>query len=95
MTEEVMEVMFHPVAAMFPMMRPGEFKALVEDIRTHGLHEPIAVYERMILDGRNRYRACIKAGIEPRYREIELRDHDAAMTYVISMNLQRRHLSQT
>src|SRR6202030_2196255 len=42
---------------------------------------------------RNRARPCVKAGAEPRYLSIEFDDHDAAVAYVISKNIRRRHLT--
>jgi hypothetical protein len=47
----------------------------------------------MILDGRNRDRACREAGVKPQYRDIEFGDHAAAIAYVISANIFRRHLT--
>ena len=83
----------HPLAEMFPLLKDAEFHELVEDIRKHGLREPISLFEQKIIDGRNCERACIKAGVEPRYRSIEFDNHDAAAAYVISKNICRRHLT--
>jgi ParB-like chromosome segregation protein Spo0J len=68
----------HPLAEMFPLLKDAEFDDLVEDIRKHGLREPIILFEQKVIDGRNRERACIKAGVEPRYRSMEFDHHDAA-----------------
>lgn len=52
-------------------MDEQHFAGLVEDIRTRGLLTQIQLYEGKILDGRNRYRACLAAGIEPRFFEVQ------------------------
>jgi hypothetical protein len=50
------------------------------------------MFEDMILEGRNRYRACLKAGVEPRFGEFK-GDDAAATAFVISKNIHRRHLT--
>ena len=54
---------FHSITNIFPMMSEEEFTDLVEDIKKHGLREPIWTWEGKIVDGRNRYLACTKAGV--------------------------------
>ena len=61
------ELPFHLLANLLPLMEGDEFEELVEDIREHGLYQPIVLYEGAILDGRNRYRSCREAGVEPRF----------------------------
>ena len=81
---------FHPLANIFPLIEGQEFKELVDSIKTNGLREPIVTYEHMILDGRNRARACEVAGVDPRFVPFE--DDDPA-AFVIDANLHRRHVT--
>jgi N6-adenosine-specific RNA methylase IME4/ParB-like chromosome segregation protein Spo0J len=82
-------IAFHPIADVFPLMTGAEFDELVEDIDQHGLCDGILLYEDKILDGRNRYRACLKAGVEPFFIQFLGRD---PVAFAISANLRRRHL---
>lgn len=83
----------HPLADLFPMMSDEMFSALVADIRENGLREPIILHEGMILDGRNRHKACVEVGVEPITRPWDQRG--SALSFVVSKNLHRRHLSES
>lgn len=61
------------------------------DIKEHGQREPITLHDGAILDGRNRWRACTELGITPATRPWDGKGSPVA--FVISLNLQRRHLS--
>lgn len=83
----------HPAATMFPMMEGPEFDQLVEDIARNGLREPIWVdLIGRVLDGRNRDRACLIAGVP---LEFQTYDGDDPLAFVISLNVHRRHLSES
>lgn len=81
---------YHPASEVFRLMGEEEYEAFKEDIRINGLMEPIWTYQGTILDGRNRYRACLELGIEPRFREWEGKSDPVA--FVATLNLHRRHL---
>jgi hypothetical protein len=81
----------HPLALFLPM-EGTKFDALVEDMRLRGQQEPIALFQGMILDGNNRYRACQRIGAEPLAKEYTGTD---PIGFVLSANLHRRHLDET
>ena len=85
---------FHEAANIFPILTGQDYFALREDIKSNGLIEPIVTFEGKILDGRNRYTACLDLGIEPAYEEWR-NGHGTPLSYVISKNLHRRHLNET
>ena len=80
----------HPLCTLFPRLDADAFAALVEDIRANGLREPITLHDGMILDGGNRYRACLEAGVEPTFQNFA---GGNVASYVLSANLHRRHLT--
>jgi hypothetical protein len=83
---------FHEVSNIFPMMEKAEFEALKEDIRQNGLNEAIWLYKDKILDGRNRYLACMEMRVKPRFQNYT-GSEDSLIDFVLSLNLHRRHLS--
>lgn len=80
----------HPLCTLFPRVTGAEFDGLVADIKANGLRQPIVLHGGMILDGGNRYRACVEAGVEPVFQEFQ---GDNLVSFVLSANLHRRHLS--
>ena len=83
---------FHPIADIFPLMEGAEFSSLVESIKTNGQREPIVTHDGKILDGRNRWRACKEAKVDPKTKEYHGKD---PLAYVIDLNLKRRHLDES
>ena len=86
----MIEYELHPLCTLFPRLNGNEFQCLVNDIKTNGLKSPIIIYDGMILDGGNRYRACVEAGVEPIFVSF---CGDSIVSFVLSANLHRRHLS--
>jgi hypothetical protein len=88
---------FHALASLVPLLTGEKFQGLVENVRASRLREEMVVHEGKILDGRICYRACIEAGIEPRFRTIGDRasDGDDPRAFVISLNIMRRYLSES
>lgn len=82
----------HPATCLFPQMPEAELAQLQADIKQHGLRQPITIYDGKIIDGRNRYAACMALDIEPDV--MDMTDQiDDVISYVVSANLHRRHLT--
>ena len=83
----------HPICLLIPSADEYELQDLTEDIRAHGLIDPIVLFEGMILDGRNRAAACERADVAPRYAQFAGCREDA-LIWVVSHNIKRRHLTK-
>jgi N6-adenosine-specific RNA methylase IME4 len=88
-----MEMTFHPIANLFPLLPEDELTALADDIARNGLHEPIWTYQNQVIDGRNRYKACARANVEPTYREWD--GNGSLVAFAWSLNGARRHLTSS
>ena len=85
-------VRFHDYANLFPILHGEALDALREDIRLHGVREPVVFLGGAILDGRNRYQCARDLGVECPRVEYE---GDDPLGFVISHNLHRRHLTES
>ena len=83
---------YHPLANIFPLIEGQAYQDLMADVLKHGVREPVWLYEGQILDGRNRYRAATAMGVECPVREYDGEDPTG---FVVSLNLHRRHLSES
>lgn len=83
----------HPLAELFPMLPEDELVDLADDIKANGLLHPIMLDHlgEMLVDGRNRLRACEIAEVEPRFEQLPEGVEPA--DYIASVNLARRHMS--
>jgi hypothetical protein len=83
------------VLNIFPPMIDVEYEALVHSIRgPAGLVDSIVLFEGKILDGRERYCACLEAKVAPRFREFE-GSYEEAKAYCLSVNLHRCDLNKS
>ena len=85
----------HRVAQLFPLMRGKEYDILVEDVRKFGLRRSILVTgpdANVIIDGRNRLRAAIEAGVPPVFEQ--LADDANPVAVIVTENVRRRHMTQ-
>lgn len=87
----------HPAADVLPMLKDDELDDLAADIREYGLREKLFVWtdadgEAWLLDGRNRLKACERAGVEPKYSQASSDQIPDPYAFVRSKNLRRRSL---
>ncbi len=91
----------HPFADKFPLMEGEEFEALVDSIRK-GFDPRHKIVldddQKMIIEGRNRYRACTIAKVEPQFMTLPEAGLPNAeeidvVNFIIRENITRRHLN--
>ncbi len=78
----------HPAAEEYPVLSYEEYRVLENSIREDGLQEPIKLSQGKIIDGRHRYRACIKLEIPIHAEELNLSEEEIC-GYVYSSNIRR------
>jgi hypothetical protein len=85
---------YHPAANIFPLMQGAEYEDLKADIAANGLREAIWLHkDGRIIDGRNRHRACLDTDTLPQFRTWG--GKGSLVSFVVSLNLHRRHLSSS
>lgn len=86
-----MKYAVHPAAECFPLIDGLDYAEFKGSIQGIGQLEPIKVDKatNLLLDGRNRLRACEELGIEPRVEFITTSD---PIGYIVGLNLLRRHM---
>jgi hypothetical protein len=85
------ELPFHPVTDLLPLLEGAEYEVFRANLKKVGLKVPIQTYQGQVIEGRNRYRACLELGIPPRFEEWD--GHGSLVEHVLALNLHRRQLS--
>jgi len=85
---------FHPIADCWPLLEGIEYERLKESITEIGLLHEITILGEYILDGRNRYRACLETDTEPNFILYTGKDDESSLIdFCIACNDNRRHLT--
>ena len=82
----------HPLASLMPAYTEAEREGLRSDIARNGVKVPVVIFQKKILDGRNRGYFASQLGKPVRITEFTGTEEEAR-ALVISLNLVRRHLS--
>lgn len=93
MSPKKVDWQYHEICLWLPH-KPETVEDIANDILANGfrLDRAIATYEGKILDGRHRYEAALKAGVDPIFAEFQ-GTKEEAIAYVTSENVARRHLN--
>lgn len=91
--ETIGQYKIHPGASVFPLLEGNDWWELLYDIQEIGLRHPIVRHKGLVVDGRNRLRACVDSvpPIEPKFTDLP--DDADPWHYIISTNLLRRHMT--
>jgi len=77
-----------------PPLSPDEREQLEQNIVSdRKCHDPIVLWEGLIIDGHSRFEICVKHSIEFQIEEMQLESRDAAKAWIIENQLCRRNLT--
>lgn len=84
---------YHKICTWLPY-KPETIDDIAMDMSKNGYRQdrPVVLFQGKILDGRHRYEAALKAGVDPIFVELGGTEEEA-IAYVTSENVARRHLS--
>lgn len=84
----------HPYAQTFPWIEGTAWEEFKNSISTHGLMHPIKTCRGVIIDGRNRNRACQELGIAATFIEVDPDlSEEQIRSFIDIENKHRRHMS--
>ena len=87
---------FHPLAVKYGgNLNKQQLEALAKDIAAKGQHHPIIVHEGKVIEGIQRYRACLRAKVDPETVPYDVKKYGGTeadiKAFIISENVYRRH----
>ena len=86
----------HPLAECWPWMTDARLAELTDNIKARGLDDPIVLHGRVLIDGRNREKACRMAGVKPTFTQWKPRTKgDTVEAFIDARNDKRRHLDES
>lgn len=68
----------HPLCQAIPNIAEEDWPKFRNSVSKNGLHKEIWRFEKKIIGGRQRLRACLETGISPRFRDYEPRGKTSA-----------------
>ncbi len=88
MKKQMLELRIDPdLQSLSPQMDAVEWTALENSIRAHGCVEPVAVWNKTIVDGHKRYAICQKYGIPFALQRLEFESRDEAARWILGRRL--------
>jgi len=92
--EDLDQYEIDPYAKDNPMFGEDEYRRLLTDIKEFGQKQPVIIFEKRIIDGRNRLRAIKELGLNLKVTVVDTSYADAKRL-ADSHNEKRRHLSKS
>ena len=88
MTDHITGV--HALAQIFPLLKDDELAELAASIKRNGQIAPVTIDRTgVLLDGRNRLKACEIAGVTPKFKVY----NGDPVEFILASNIDRRHLN--